>query len=329
MRRILWVGDPHVEPHDIQDAINLANLVYKTCENNPGVTVVIAGDLYHTHGIIHADVLWFWHHFFENLRKMGVESIVIKGNHDMPGTEGSLATSLLAHTYQTTAVLYEPLSWNGILFCPYTHDPEQLVGWSNEHPECKTLMCHATFDGSMFDNGFYAPEHEAVRPGAILQQEIISGHIHRPQQFDKVWYPGAPRWKTKSDANEERATWLLDFADDGVLQDRKPVSTGDACRRIYHRVDTPDDEASLKHDPRHDYRVDSIGPAAWLETRKPLFAGWARWHGVKTDTRAAVQVRESEGVQVAFSKWLAAYEPKYGTSREVLEGLVKERVRAL
>lgn len=321
--KILWVGDPHVEPHDLADAAALGKLIIETADKNNAM-VVMAGDLYHTHAIIHAEVQFFWYMFFEVLRKKGLSTIVLKGNHDAPGTEGSKATALIAHIEQATMVLHKPYEQYGLLFCPYTSN-DRLAEWSGAHPTAKTLFCHQTINGSKYENGFFAKD--GIDLTRLIQPRVISGHIHAPQEFDKVWYPGAPRWKTISDANTERAIWLLDF-EDGILQKRTPVDTGAVCRKIFHLIDTPTAPVTITPDPRHEYRVDSHGPAAWLEDRKAAFAGWARWHPVKTDPKVAVVVKESEGVAVAFDKWLGAFQPKYGTEREILGKMVKERVNA-
>jgi len=320
--RYLFVGDPHAEPTSLKDCTALARHII-TLASKHKATVVMAGDLYHTHAIVHAMVQYYWWSFFESCRSNNVDVIVLKGNHDIPGIEGSKATALIAHISQCHAVLYEPVVYSGVLFCPYT-SAEQLVKWSNDHPECKTLFCHQTFDGSVYDNGFYAGD--GVDPEHILQDQVISGHIHTPQEFGKVWYPGAPRWRTLSDANVDRAVWLLDFDDQGVLQGRQPFDTGAVCRRIYVLEDTEAAPLDIKHDPRHQYNVLSKGPRSWLETRKPVFEGWSRWRGVRTDSEAAIAVRESDGVAVAFKKFLESYQPRYSTDKDELRQLVKERI---
>lgn len=322
--RFLWVGDPHAEVHDLEDCAALMDRVLDLAEKH-GAIVILAGDLYHTHAIIHAEVQYFWWQVFDEAERRKIDIFVLKGNHDAPGTEGSKATALIAHISQCTTVLYEPMELHGVLFCPYTSG-EQLVKWSKEHPDCKTLFCHQTFDGSQYENGFYAGD--GVKPEDIVQTQIISGHIHAPQEFGKVWYPGAPRWRTLSDANVERAVWLIDTDATGEVTSRTPFATGSFCRRIYHLIDTPEapiDQRPAADNP-HEYRVDSKGPAAWLETRRAVFEGWARWRPVRTDPRVSVAVKESDGVPEAFTKWVDSYQPKHGTSKEVLTQLVKERL---
>ncbi len=324
MSRYLFVGDPHVTPDDLNDARALCKLILETAERERA-TVILAGDLYHTHAIIHAEVQLLWWTFFADCQRRDIEAVALKGNHDAPGVEGSLATALIAHVEQATVVAWRPVVKDNILFAPYT-SANQLVKWSAEHPECGTLVCHQTFDGSRYENGFFAGD--GVEPNLIKQKGIISGHIHTPQEFFKVWYPGAPRWRTLSDANVERAIWILGFDAGGNLMKREPVDTGTVCRRIIQVQDTPSTPFDLNARPadKDVLHVEIRGPQAWLDERRPLFEGWARVRGVKTDSRVAVKVRESEGVGVAFEKYADAFVPRHGTERATLKRMAKERL---
>lgn len=299
----------------------LGDFVLKTAVDQRAEALVLLGDLYHTHGVIDANVQHFWWQFFEAADSAVNETIVIKGNHDAPGEDGAMASALFAHTYQCRTVMHAPLESYGILFCPYTSG-EQLEKWANEHPECKTLVCHQTFDGSTYENGFYAGD--GVDQEKFPQQHIISGHIHSPQEFGKVWYPGAPRWRTLADANVDRAIWLVEF-EDGVPVKKTSFDTSSVCRKIVLLEDVYGEAFLCKPRSDWDYRIVSRGPAAWLEERRAFFASWARWRGVATDTRVAV-VKESDGIDLAFEKWLTGFQPKHSTHQDVLRQMVKERI---
>jgi DNA repair exonuclease SbcCD nuclease subunit len=324
--RLLFVGDPHAEPGDLQDCKALADFVLRVAVEQKVDGIVLSGDLYHTHAIIHAEVQLFWFDFFEECSKHGVTVALVKGNHDAPGTEGSRATALIAHKHQAhISALHEPVVEGGVLFCPYT-TPEKLVEWSEKYSECETLVCHQTFDGSVYENGMFAPD--GVDPGLIKQKRIISGHIHTPQEFGKVWYPGAPRWRTLADANVDRAIWALEFDSNGELVSRTPFDTGRVCRRIVFREDTPDKPVMEVEfpDPKDEFRVDIRGPQAWIDQRKPFFEGRARYRTFATDRLVRAVVRESEGVGIAFAKWVNAFEPPRGTPKNVLQKMADSRV---
>lgn len=329
--KYLWVGDPHARVRDLDDCKALAFLIIEkakeNCDGDGLPTVILAGDLYDTHAIIHAEVQWFWWVFLQQLREAFISCIVLEGNHDRPGTEGSLATALIAHVEQATVVTHRPIVKNGILFCPYTAKPDQLVEWSKTHPECNTLFCHQTFDGSKYENGFFAGD--GVDPNLIVQKHVISGHIHAPQEFGKIWYPGAPRWQTLSDANVDRAIWLLEFDAAGNLMNKTPFDTSTVCRKIFHFVDTPSEPVSFTPVANADYRVDIKGPQSWIEERRPKFENIASVRAIRTDGRNEVKVRESEGIAVAFNKFTDSFEPRHKTPTQTLKTMAEERLRGI
>jgi DNA repair exonuclease SbcCD nuclease subunit len=290
----------------------------------------MAGDLYDTHAIIHAEVQYHWRKFFHDAKNVFRDVYVIKGNHDAPGAAGSVATALWAHVDQAHCVMDGPLLMpeNRVLFCPYTSG-DQLVAWAKAHAEvADILFCHQTFDGSRYDNGFYAGD--GVDPELIPQETVISGHIHLPQRFGKVWYPGAPRWRHLSDANVDRALWTLEI-EAGKLVSKTPHPTGDVCRRIWRFEDKPDDpaDATRVFDAKDTVHVEIVGPKAWIDARQPLWEGRARVQTVRTDTQVEIAVRESEGLAVAFDKWIDGFCPPRGTDRDTLRQMAKERVHGV
>jgi hypothetical protein len=206
---------------------------------------------------------------------------------------------------------------------PYQADRGQFVELARSLPS-RTLICHQTFAGARYENGFYT--EDGVDPALLPQGLVLSGHIHSPQTFGKVTYLGAPRWRTLSDADVERAIWLLEFDDRGQLVSKTPFSTGEVCRQIKYRLDTPQDPVPLPLDQRHDWRIDVRGPAAWVEVRKAQLAvAGVKLRTFKTDV-ALPKVKESEGVGHAFRKYLQGYSPKHGTDLDRLEEMARERL---
>jgi DNA repair exonuclease SbcCD nuclease subunit len=94
-------------------------------------------------------------------------------------------------------------------FLPYYSNPEEFVDAANKLASygIQTLFCHQTFQGSQFENGFYAPE--GIDQNLVQVPYIVSGHIHKNQRLGKVLYPGTPKWDTLSDANETKGIWVL------------------------------------------------------------------------------------------------------------------------
>lgn len=324
-RRILAVGDVHATPDDLDDCYALLAFVARLARLHEAV-VLFLGDQYNTHAVIRAEVLWFWRENFRVLRDFGLEIIALVGNHDFAG-EGLRQHVMVAHEDQVEVIDRPRVlpAFPGVLFMPYVADRDSFVAQANMEPRtANTLICHQTFDGAQYDNGFYAKD--GVDPGLVSQGTILSGHVHTPQSFSKVTYLGAPRWRTLSDADIERAVWLLEFDDTGNLLSKQPFDTGEVCRQIKYHLDTPETPICLPLDPRHDWRIDVKGPADWLEKRKAdLATPGVKVRAFKTDS-ARPKVKESEGVTKAFKSYLEAYKPKFGTNVALLGEMAKDRL---
>lgn len=324
VRRVLHVGDVHAVKEELGDCENLINLVIDTALQNSVKLILFEGDQYHTHAIMHVEVMAFWKKAFKTLKGHGLTPMCIVGNHDMPGVDGSVAHAMLAHSEECFIVDSPVVLGGNVLLLPYMSDHQKMVDTCAQYAHCPTLVCHQTFAGSTYENGFYASD--GIDPELLPQTTIISGHIHTPQSFGKVFYTGAPRWRTLSDANVDRAIWVVTYKEDGKVENKKPFDTGSVCKQIKFAVDTPESPVELPLDSRHAWRVDIKGPPEWVERRKlELSSSGAR---VRTfsDSGPSSAIRESEGIEKAFRKFLGAYRAKHGTSLDRLSKMAEDRL---
>lgn len=325
----LVVGDVHGQLEDLADCEALHSLVVKTCKETSPDFVAYLGDQYHNHAVKHVEVERFWMASFAELRRLGIPVIALVGNHDRPGNAASTASAMQVHSDIT--VVDKPTEYAGFLFLPYYHNPKVMVQAAQNWPNAKVLFCHAAFSGGHYDNGvaikadaFYGKD--VVDPNELPQKSVISGHIHAPAKFGKVWYPGSPRWQTMGDANTERAIHLVEF--DGAGVSSIPFDTATVCRRTWQLDYSPEDrcEAELAVvRPGDKVLMNIYGPQAFCEESKRAFAGRFRTRVFPTD-RGVAKVSEAEGIPAAFEKHFGGYKPKFGTSKELLRNLVKERL---
>lgn len=330
MDKYLLVGDPHAEPSTLDDCRKLLGYVRKIAmEQN--ARIVLLGDIHHTHGVVYAEVQWMWWSWLKHLQwpDRQQKPILVRGNHDGP-VSGHIH-SLVAYEEYTQLVATK--SWidpdTGWVFIPHYRDNDAFVAEAANYPDA-TIVCHATFDGSRYENGFYAKD--GIDPNLIHAQRIISGHIHTPQEFGKVWYPGAPRWRIQTDANVDRAVWLVEASKSSIDMKRTPYSTNHVCKRILHFADHPDmpiDVAILKRSQEEceaDVLVDVKGPAEWVDQRLPELA--IKGVRVRTFRDQVVQpvVSESKGIDVSFRTFVDQYVPQFGTPPEVLKSELEKRL---
>ncbi|HVT61909.1 MAG TPA: metallophosphoesterase, partial [Legionellaceae bacterium] len=324
--KVLCIGDFHQVPAELEDCDSLVDFILQVAQEQKPDRILFTGDIYHYHNIIRSESLYFWKKAFDKLSEFKIISLV--GNHDLNSESGPPEMhALLAHESEI-AVIDIPIDIGGVLFMPYRHDKEQFINECNAS-KSNTIICHQSFNGAKFDNGFYDPS--GIDLDFIHQKKIIAGHIHLPQAFSKVQYIGAPRWRTLSDANEDRNIWLFEFDSAGNVVKSTPFHTGGTCRRIWHFIDTesePIDLNSILINSKDDFRFDIKGPANYIEQRTKEIKSAvpiSKIRQIKVDN-ASIKIRESDGIRTAFTKYRQSYKPKYGTPSDKLCNLSDTRL---
>lgn len=272
-------GDPHGKMSNLttfQAFLDHLNAFSQKCD-----TVVILGDLFNNHALVRSEVLNEWTRYFRNIDR---PHIVLVGNHDKVSPESSIHVLNVFRDYKNVAIVDKPAEIDSVLFMPYVHTVEEFKRAIKDTTATR-LVCHQTFDGAMYDNGFYAPH--GIPMDAIKQfQLVISGHIHREQEFGNVWYPGSPFAMNFMDAGEEKSLWLYNL-ETGKKQ-KFPTILPKYCVQAFK---------SASHD----------------------IIGWVRAQDAKhtyklivTDTRASIQtLQESAEFRQLKEKYNITLHPKY------------------
>jgi DNA repair exonuclease SbcCD nuclease subunit len=314
---MLIVGDPHVTVEELADCQRLLDLVYqeaKKCD-----FVVFLGDLFHNHALVRIEVIEFWK---RNLSRLsGSDVFCLVGNHDRSHDTNVRANSIPESNHWT--IVNRPIQLsNGIVLTPWYANNEDFVNDINKF-DTKLLICHQTFSGSKYENGFYA--HDGINPDLLKAGSIVSGHIHTPQSFGKVTYVGAPRWRIASDANVIRALLVLDTD----TLSHSWIPTANTCKALVHINDTegrPVEVPELYKSTLKTIKVDIHGSASYIATRREF---WEK-AGARVATFPVVESRptvsESDGIPKALNTYVSGWKPKYGTPADKLLEMVKERI---
>jgi DNA repair exonuclease SbcCD nuclease subunit len=334
MPKILIVGDVHVTPQELDDCKALGDLVVKTAVEQSVDCVLFLGDLYHANSIVHTPAIAFWNSLFGRLVEFTkAEIVALVGNHDQFSPTIRDPYSLIVHAEQSPRVhivdKIQSLAFlPNLVLAPYYADHEgflqDILTFKNSNPGVKTLVCHQTFDGAKFNEGFYAKD--AVNPHAV-PMNIIAGHIHTQHSFGNVWYPGSPRWRILSDANQEKHLHVVDMGADGNYTVSVRVSTGEVCRRIFQYVDSPESPANVAASQRDDVRVDVYGPPDYVRDRMVELKAKhsARCRPFPTKVRQQT-VTEADGIEVSFKKYQSNFRAPNGTDINVLTEAVTRRL---
>lgn len=300
--KILRVGDPHIRPSNIPEAEKLMVYVQQVAVNAKVDRIEILGDLFHTHAVVRLEVIEFWDRWLEALSNI-VETVVLVGNHDMPGNYGSSNHALKVFNRIQNGrlrIIDRPTVLGPFVYSPYIHgegDFLSAVHGVSGGTETKTLVCHAEFSGSQYDNGFYSPH--GFNPDNVKYAHIISGHIHKEQVIaaGKVDYPGTPKWDTASDANEHKGIWLYqhDPVTGKVLQ-RDRLSTATIVTPIVSFTwKEGEDEPVIPEGAKAS--VELIGTSSWIAKKKATLKGKVSISSKFTDQKRKVERKAGNSLE--------------------------------
>lgn len=288
------MGDPHVKISNLDEMENLMYFINDLILKESPDRFVILGDLFHTHAILRMEILDFWDNWLDTLSE-AIEVFVLIGNHDLPGSENSDLSSLkiFNRIKKRNLKIIDTPRVEGIYgYCPYIHDNDKFIAAANHLVSygAKVLICHQTFNGSTYENGFFAPD--GIDQNALDYKLVISGHIHKRQRFGKIIYPGTSSWQSNSDANEEKGLWLVEDDANGQIISEKFIDTSSVCTPILGFQYKEGDASIPVFPPNAKVTMELIGSSVWVASQKEKFKGKCSIKTKITDKRSA-QVRKS------------------------------------
>jgi DNA repair exonuclease SbcCD nuclease subunit len=321
VKKFLVVGDVHAVLEELKECESLTDYLCTLAKEQSVTDILFLGDIHHTHSVLRVEVMHFWNRALSKLAAICNVHVIV-GNHDIATGTGALHSLLAYDGIQGINIISRPTTLvPGVWAFPYTESKEEFRKWIDTN-EPNVLFCHQTFDGATYENGFYAKD-ACSSAGPKL---IISGHIHTPMRFDNVWYMGAPRWRSVSDANLDRHVWTIVFDDCGNVVNKQAFPTDNVCQRLVQLEETePNTLHDLQLNPNWKYIVDIKGSAQFVNERKTFWAGKARIRTfVQSDKTTAI--KESEGIPNSLKKHIESYKSKYGTPTIILSDLTMKRI---
>lgn len=285
--KILRIGDPHVKPGNIEECNRLMEFSLFLANEHFVDRIEILGDLFHTHAIVRMEVLEFWNKWLPKFNKFN--TVVLVGNHDMPGDHGSDGHALKVFKNLGNPTIIDEPKLIGIYgYLPYQYSGDDFLRLANELASngAKVLICHQTISGAQYENGFFAPD--AIDPAGINFSLVISGHIHKRQIInagDKiVVYPGTARWDTLSDANELKGLTIYEHDETGVILGEDFFATDRVCKPIASRV-WREGDAMPELPENATLHLELIGTSKWISETKEQFRGTASVKATITNSR--------------------------------------------
>lgn len=296
--KILRIGDPHVRVTNLEEWEKLAHFIVDVALEKSPDRIEILGDLFHTHAVIRLEVQDFWTCWLETLSDKQ-ELFVLRGNHDMSGDHNLNISALSIFNRlkkKNLHIIENPQAYGVYGYVPYHHDNDRFVEHANNLAKegCKILVCHQTFSGSKYENGFYDPN--GIDPDLLKFDTIISGHIHARQRFGKVIYPGTPVWSSSSDANQPKGLWLVEHDDLGKIVEEEFVDTSKVCTPYIELIYSEGDQEPIVPS---NAKVSLIlkGSSAWISREKEKFKGKVNLKAKFTDVKKVETRKVGKGFE--------------------------------
>ncbi len=303
----LIVGDIHATPSNLDEVRSLFTLIDKTCQENGTKTIILLGDQTDSHQIQNLAVMHMYKELFNQYRDLNF--IILVGNHDRAVNGNKNYHSMFPYkSYSNVCVVDEFMSFSGFDVISYCRDEQEFLNLTKNKVN-DILICHQEFNGCQYENGFYSKNGFDL--SKVPYEQVISGHIHLAQKWDKIWYPGAPRWMTRSDANEDKYIFLWDG------KSSKHISTGGFCRQIF-QLNIKEGDAMPILDQNAKYILNVSGNRKFIQKIYEKYVGKAEIKTNVIDSKN-VKVKESLGINKALEKFvLNDYVPQFGIDKEVL-----------
>lgn len=326
-RKVLRVGDPHVQVSNIKDSQKLMDFIIQTAIERKVYHVEFLGDLFHTHAVKRIEVEHFWMDTFNKLDEHDIYCVVLVGNHDQPGSkEKEQQMNALnifkpgPHDLSERRIISEPFANNKTAYIPYHSDHEAFIKAAHDlynQGATGLLVAHQTFTGAQYENGFFS--EEGIDPALVPQAQIISGHIHKSQQVGKCFYPGTPKWDTMSDANQEKGIWIFTHDETGMYVDKEFISTEHIVTPIVsYEIKEGDEIPELNPNARNYVVLE--GQSAWINKVKKKLKDLAHIK-VKPTDRVTRPNRENSAT---LEKYLETeFQPVSGVTKEELKEFIQ------
>ncbi len=312
---MILVGDPHATAASIPELNNIVDLLLELSPPR----VVFLGDLFHTHQIVHLSVLEFWRASMSRLVAAGIEVVALVGNHDMSTGHNNTVHALNSLRDLNITIVDAPkIIGPNIVAMPYYSNDEFLKAASALDGEL--LICHQTFEGAKYENGFYAPN--AVDAELVRASKIISGHIHTGAEFGKVWYPGTPRWMTVNDANVDKGIWKVSW--DGTIYTKDFISTSRICQPVEVLMWKEGEDAPKPRHTNAKVTYDLFGKKEFLDLAQAQVRAIGGNYRLHQEGTSAASVNEAKGASESWVSFLSSYKSQRNTPPEVLRTKFEE-----
>jgi len=202
---ILFLGDPHLRLNNLEQGFAFLRWVEATTKLHKPDIVCNLGDTFHNHAVLRSELMKEFRNHVEDIVALGSEYWYVLGNHDMYKPKDAKYHALQSFEGLKGLTIFDKITelpQHNITVIPYVTKYEDFPFQTD-----KICITHNTFIGC--DYGFMR-EDCGINADKVVADIIISGHIHKRQQFGNVIYPGTPYAHNANDVDQTKGLLLFD-----------------------------------------------------------------------------------------------------------------------
>lgn len=324
--RYLLVGDLHCKRSNLEESERLLQWIWAVSLENQ-VTPIFMGDLYDEHAIAYVEVFNFLYSQFQFINERNIRPIVIMGNHD--ANLDCSAHWLKAHAQHVDIIDTVRVIYNDVYAIPFRRNNEDFVADVLKIADkAKIILCHQEFIGAHLTDSFYSSNGVDLNrlPKHLL---MVSGHIHKSQKMYRdnainddsklaVFYIGASRQFTRNDVGQSNQVILFDLDKKTFTSIAVPHHVCKPHLLLEIREDTCLDGINFE-----DYTyVDIYGTSDFISRINQILPPSIKVRSFIESTPVTCEIKESDGINVAFQRYLRQYQQQHQLSDEIMHEII-------
>ncbi len=194
--KIIAIGDPHIKCDNIKQVDIFIERIKQIIVQKKPDLIVVLGDLLHTHEKIHVIPLNKAYEFIFMLSSYALTYVIV-GNHDMLSNQVFLTDEHWMNGMKpwkniviVDKIMVTNIRDEKLVFAPYVYAGrfiEALSTVGDDWKDASCIFCHQEFKGCKLGaiDSIEGDEWDTLFPN------IISGHIHKNQTLNNIYYPGS------------------------------------------------------------------------------------------------------------------------------------------
>lgn len=248
-----------------QDCYNFVKWFCEKIKEDDSIDhVIFLGDWFEHRNSVNIQTIEFSLDAAKLLNDLNIPIFMIVGNHDLyhRTSRKYSASSIFKNLNNITLIKEEPLVFNNdtsVLF-PFLFE-EEYYSLLKDYKKYPWWFGHFEFKGFIITGYNHKMEHGPEHKDFNKQKRIFSGHFHKRQAQDNVYYIGNTFPKDFSDVNDdERGMTIYDYENDIIIHHQWPDAPSYKIKKLSKIINDNNNLSDVDEKTHLKINVDTLLP---------------------------------------------------------------------